>query len=174
MKWTADLELLALLPAHKEAFHRGREHLAALLAVAIPDGWPQFPEAFDLPAPSGIPALPDLTNAEWPAYLFIWRGGSTLVGSGGFAGPPDTGGVVEIGYEIAPTLRNRGLATRAAETMLKSAFRHPQVRAVVAHTLAEENASNAVLRKVGMVFVGELPNTEVGKVWRWELRRQDQ
>ena len=45
--------------------------------------------------------------------------------------------------------------------------------AVVAHTLAETNASNTVLRKVGMSFVGEIDNQEVGKVWRWRIIRDE-
>jgi RimJ/RimL family protein N-acetyltransferase len=43
----------------------------------------------------------------------------------------------------------------------------------VAHTLAETNASNAVLRKVGMSFVAEVDDPEVGKVWRWQISKDE-
>lgn len=44
-------------------------------------------------------------------------------------------------------------------------------RNVIAHTLAEVNAANRVLQKVGMNFVAELVDDEVGKVWRWQISR---
>jgi RimJ/RimL family protein N-acetyltransferase len=46
------------------------------------------------------------------------------------------------------------------------------VRCIVAHTLAETNASSAVLARAGFAHVAELANPEVGRVWRWELERK--
>jgi RimJ/RimL family protein N-acetyltransferase len=46
------------------------------------------------------------------------------------------------------------------------------VCAVIAHTLAEYNASTRVLQKVGMQFVGEHNDPEDGVVWRWSLPLQ--
>ena len=43
------------------------------------------------------------------------------------------------------------------------------LEAVVAHTLAEENASTAVLRKNGFVRAGDIDDPDEGTVWRWEL-----
>jgi [ribosomal protein S5]-alanine N-acetyltransferase len=63
----------------------------------------------------------------------------------------------------------RGYATTAVNAMLRYAFAHPQVRVMQAHTLAEKNASNRVLEKVGMRFAGEVPNDEFGAVWRWQI-----
>ena len=94
----------------------------------------------------------------------------SIVGSGGFAGPP-VDGEVEIGYEIAPEFRNQGFATSAVQALLGKAFSAESVQFVVAHTLAERNASNGVLTKLGMTFVAELANEEVGKVWRWRIQR---
>ena len=48
--------------------------------------------------------------------------------------------------------------------MIDYAFAREEVRAVVAHTLAEVNASNSVLRKVKMSFVAEANTPEVGKI----------
>src|ERR671916_553744 len=76
---------------------------------------------------------------------------------------------------IAVEHRNRGFATEAARAMIGYAFAHADARveAVVAHTLAETNASNAVLRKVGMSFVAEVDDPEVGKAWRWRISREE-
>ena len=78
---------------------------------------------------------------------------------------------MEIGYEIAPEFQNQGVATQAVRLLLSMAFESAQVERVIAHTLAARNASNAVLVKVGMHFVGELANEEVGTVWQWQLLR---
>ncbi len=112
---------------------------------------------------------------EGVVKLFVHPRGRSLVGNGGFTGDPDDSGVVEIGYEIAPEHRNRGFATEAARAMIGYAFAHADARvaAVVAHTLAETNASNAVLRKAGMSFVAEVDDPEVGKVWRWRISREE-
>jgi RimJ/RimL family protein N-acetyltransferase len=159
------VELVVVQDPHKLAMQHGLGQLQALIGVSIPVGWPQFPEAF---APSA-----DETPGDdpWPSYFFISRTENCLVGNGGFAGPPDSSGAVEIGYEIAPAFRNRGYATAAVREMLKYAFSTGEVRCVLAHTLAEPNASNAVLKNAGFEFAGEVANPEVGAVWRWHLGR---
>ena len=159
---SVDIELFKAQKADKVAIQIGKSHLQALLNTSIPEGWPQFPEAFD---PSNE------ESTAWPSYFILCPSEHALVGNGGFAGPPSETGEVEIGYEIAPQFENRGFATAAVKEMLKYAFSQPEVQAVVAHTLAEENASNAVLRKAGLSFVAEVPNPEVGSVWRWRISR---
>jgi RimJ/RimL family protein N-acetyltransferase len=91
-----------------------------------------------------------------------------LVGSGGYVGPPDDG-VVELGYEIAPEFRRKGYATAAVGAMVAKAKSSGAVHTVIAHTLAAENPSTAVLRKAGFRFLGAFPDEEQGSVWRWEL-----
>lgn len=163
---TKNLQLVICQREHIEAFLRSRDNLAALLGVTIPAGWPTFPEAFSLP-PEPAPV-----STGWDGYFFIHAADKVLVGNGGFKGAPDESGIVEIGYEIAPELQNRGFATEAARGMIDYAFAHPQVRAVIAHTLAETNASNNVLQKVGMKFAEELDDPGEGKIWRWQIRRE--
>src|SRR5918998_2851279 len=163
---TDNLRLIAVEPFHVEALSRDKRELAEVMGVAVPDGWPQFPEAFA--PPDGGSSRSERPPTDWRGYFFVHPRGRALVGNGGFAGDPDDSGVVEIGYEIAPEHRNRGFATEAARAMIDYAFAHADARvaAVVAHTLAETNASNAVLRKAGMSFVAEVDDPEVGKVWR--------
>src|ERR687889_2227682 len=169
---TYSLRLIAVEPFHVEALSRDKRELAEVLGVAVPDGWPQFPEAFAPPEDGGS-SRSERPPTDWRDYFFVHPRGRALVGNGGFTGDPDDSGVVEIGYEIAPEHRNRGFATEAAQAMIGYAFAHEEVRAVVAHTLAETNASNAVLRKVGMSFVAEVDDPEVGKVWQWQISREE-
>ncbi|MEZ4680998.1 MAG: GNAT family N-acetyltransferase [Caldilineaceae bacterium] len=160
-----EIELVPVQRMHKQALHRGKQHLEQLLGVSVPEGWPTFPEAFALGEEE--PTEP----TRWPAYFFVCPQKAALVGNGGFVAPPDEQGEVEIGYEVSTEYRNLGYATAAAKAMLALAFSRPEVNAVVAHTLAEKNASTAVLQKLGMSLLGELPNAEVGKVWKWCIQR---
>lgn len=160
---TPQINLVPVTTLHKLALKNGRSQLQELLGATLLEGWPQFPEAFELR--DGDTDVP----GRWPSYFFICPTENALVGNGGFAAPPDDAGEVEIGYEIAPTFQNRGYATAAVLALSELAFSRDEVSAVVAHTLAEENASNAVLKKIGMSRVAELPNPEVGKVWKWRV-----
>ncbi len=163
---TERLRFVSLEEHHRRALVAGKPELARLLGVAVPEGWPEFPEAF-APAPEGV--IPNPTR--WNGYLFIDPAAATLIGNGGFHGPPNDFGEVEIGYEIADEFRNRGYATEAVRGFVQFAFSDAGVRTVVAHTLAEKNASNSVLARVGFQRAAELANAEVGRVWRWVLTR---
>ena len=80
-------------------------------------------------------------------------------------------GVVELGYALAPAFRGRGLATAAVAAMLREAFAGAAVRAVIAHTLAERNASGRVLEKAGFAFDGEVADEGGGTTWRYRVER---
>ncbi len=171
---TDSLRLIAVEPFHVEALSHDKRELAEILGVAVPEGWPQFPEAF-APPEDGGPRRSERPPTDWRDYFFVHPRGRSLVGNGGFTSDPDDSHVVEIGYEIAPEHRNRGFATEAARDMIGYAFAHADARveAVVAHTLAETNASDTVLRKAGMSFVAEVDDPEVGKAWRWRISREE-
>ncbi|MFD2574655.1 GNAT family N-acetyltransferase [Spirosoma soli] len=113
----------------------------------------------------------DPSEGPWWLYLFIHREQRALVGIGGYKGKPDEQGVVEIGYEIYEPYRNQGLATEAAQGLIRWAFEHPEVTLVKAHTLAEENASVKVLRHCGMTFTDAFEDPDDGALWQWQLSR---
>lgn len=131
-------------------------------------------------APSGKAQL----SADWLARLHAstsddpWTLGFSLlhrvddveVGRGGFKGPPDPDGVVEIAYGVAPDFQGKGYATEAAQALVAFAFGSGRVRVVRAHTLPEANASKRVLTKCGFRHLGEVIDPEDGLVWRWERR----
>ena len=150
---------------------RDKRDLAEILHVSIPNSWPTFPEAFSFLVNQSDESEPFPT--DWPGYFFILPKESILVGNGGFKGKPDGSGTIEIGYEIASEHWNRGFATEAVQGLMAYAFAHEDVQAVIAHTLAERNASNAVLKKVGMNFIAEVDDPEEGKIWRWQINRNE-
>lgn len=163
-------ERLSLIPCSLEiieAAMRDKGELSRMIDATVPGGWPHFPEA--LPYARNT-LLKDPAAGSWWMYLFIDRAEKRLVGSGGFKGRPD-GKTAEIGYEIAPECRGKGYATEAARGLVDYAFSHDEVKAVIAHTLAEVNASNSVLQKIGMRFDGEYSDPEDGQVWRWKIEK---
>src|SRR4028118_1338502 len=139
---TGSLRLIAVEPARAAALPRDGRELAEVLGVAVPDGWPQFPEAFAPPVDGGS-SRSERPPTDWRGYFFVHPRGRALVGNGGFTGDPDDSGVVEIGYEIAPEYRNRGYATEAARAMIGYAFAHADARGggVGGHTLGEASAA---------------------------------
>jgi len=143
----------------------GDEALAAELGHAVVPGWATFAEA--LPA-SRRALLATPGGEQWGTRLFVTGEPPELVGWGGFKGEPRDG-VVEIGYEIAESRRNRGLATAAARAMVAEAFADERVTEVIAHTLPESNASTRVLEKLGFTRVGEGDDDGM-RVWRHSLR----
>lgn len=145
------------------AMHSSRQAFANLLGVRLPEGWPEFPQAFAVDSDSSSP--------PWSGYLFAGKDSCNLIGNGGFVSSPDSSGAVEIGYEIAPEYRNQGFATEAAQALMEIAHKGG-ARTVIAHSLPFPNASNAVMRKLGMSFVSELGARD-DRVWRWQrsLRR---
>ena len=151
-----------------DAALEGAEPLSrALGGCAVADGWEGFPEA--VPAARDALAM-DPESARWGTRLFILEEPRTLVGWGGFKGPP-VEGVVELGYAVAPAFRGRGIASDAVLQMLDDAFSVDRVKAVIAHTLATPGPSARVLAKTGFTFEGEMDAGEDGRVWRWRRER---
>jgi RimJ/RimL family protein N-acetyltransferase len=164
-----DAPEIIVVPAsveHLTTLRTDRDAFGDLLGTPVPEGWPEFPEAIDF-------TIDKLTErpyeSDWWMHFFLADGGAVLVGSGGFVGPPQDG-VVEIGYEIAPAYRDRGMATAAARAMIdKAVSSSGSLTTVIAHTLAHENPSTGVLRRIGFTRVAELEDPEDGPIWRWEL-----
>ncbi len=102
-----------------------------------------------------LPAASRASEASW-----LWRtywlivAGDAGVGLAGFKGPPDDAGRVEIGYGIEDGHRRQGYATEAVGALVDWALAKPACRAVTARTHPANEASIAVLRKVGFQLSG--------------------
>lgn len=145
-----------------------RTALADALDCDVAEGWDVFPGALRRKRDE-VSADPHSTL--WGARLFVVQEPRTLVGWGGFKGPPRDG-VIEVGYAVAPSWQGRGVATAAVREMLREAFAVPTVQTVTAHTRAEPGPSVRVLEKVGFVRDGEAPDEAVGTAWRFRLDRE--
>jgi RimJ/RimL family protein N-acetyltransferase len=163
---TADLALLDAAVGDHGA-------LGALLGCAVADGWVVFGDALER-ARDAVAADP--ASARWGTRLFVVDDAPrTLIGWGGFKGPP-AAGAVEIGYAIAPAWEGRGVATAVAGALVREAWADPGVTAVLAHTLPGDagdagGASVRVLERNGFVRDGENLDGDVGIVWRFRLSR---
>jgi len=146
----------------------GDEALAAELGHPVTAGWCSFTEAL---APTREALATDPDRAEWSTRFFLAGEPLELVGWGGFKGPP-ANGVVELGYEIAPSRQRQGLASGAVAAMLAEAFAAAEVEMVIAHTLPEKNPSNRLLEKAGFEHEGVADDGEE-IAWRYGLTRAD-
>lgn len=148
---------------------QGNEILAKKINVPVQDNWTEFgvgPLQY---------SLDRLTESEeeknWLTYFPIHKQDNKLIGSGGYKGKPTIDGIVELGYEIAPKYRNRGLGTEMTKGLIENAFKDERVKTVIAHTLRQENPSTKILQKCGFEKVEEITDPDDGLIWKWELKR---
>jgi RimJ/RimL family protein N-acetyltransferase len=88
-------------------------------------------------------------------YLVMRRSDGAVVGDCGFHQVPDADGVVELGYGMADSARDRGYATEAIEALIGFALLQHGVRRVEAETTAGNAASRRVLEKAGLKLLRE-------------------
>jgi RimJ/RimL family protein N-acetyltransferase len=151
-----------MLEAELESNHK----LGSMLNVRVPDGWP--PGEYDW---SAIRYFRDclLNNPEsagWYGWYALVRsadaGSRILVGAGGYFGPPDKEGVVELGYSVVPGYEGHGLATEIISALVRHAFSDDRVKRIIAHTTPANVGSVRVLEKTGFAYVG--PGHDPGTV----------
>lgn len=162
---TPRLTLVPASAAHVEAELAGTGPFAALLGADVPGSWP--PGEYDEPAQRFF--LDRLTRAGtagvgWYGWYAVRHAdadvAATVVGAGGYFGPPTEAGVVELGYSVCPEWRGQGYATELTSALAGHAARQPGVTRVQAHTTAANPASVRVLERSKFVPAG--PGAEPG------------
>jgi [ribosomal protein S5]-alanine N-acetyltransferase len=148
----------------------GDDALGRLLGTQVADGWVGLEDHREAITGSGAYLDEHPEAADWWTYLFVYEPDSVLVGVGGLKGLPKDG-AAEIGYALAPAYRGQNLAFEAARALMAFAFSHPDVTTVQAHTLPEENASTALLRRLSMTRRETLMDPDDGEIWRWAIDR---
>lgn len=166
---TERLRLVACDVAIMTALLVGKATVAQLLNVAVPNRLSSYGKA---PYRYTLAKLhEDPGSVAWWMYLPILKAENLLIGTCGYKGPPDEKGIVEIGYEIIPAYRRRGLGKEVAEGLIDNAFTNSRVSVVQAHTLARINPSVKILQACGLTRTEELTDPEDGLIWRWQLSR---
>jgi RimJ/RimL family protein N-acetyltransferase len=151
---------LTLRPATSDLLRAALDGPSALgkaLGAVIPDDWP--PEYLDEAAlrytMDRLAERP--ADDGWWMYFVMRRDDGrepTLIGSGGYKGPPDGNGEVEIGYGIVAGERRRGYGSEVARALVHHALAQPGTREVIAETLPELVGSIGVLERCGFRFAG--------------------
>jgi [ribosomal protein S5]-alanine N-acetyltransferase len=169
---TKNLILAAHLPRYLRALVRSREEFENIAGLRVADG------IRDQLVSASADFMARLASAKqsdpWQfGFAIIHKIDNVLIGTCGFPGPPDSNGIAEIAYGIAPTYQGKGYATEAATALIGFASNDSRVKIICAHTLAELNASTRVLEKCGFKKIGDAVDPENGlAVWRWERLRR--
>jgi RimJ/RimL family protein N-acetyltransferase len=97
---------------------------------------------------------------DWIAAAVVSDG--VVVGHGGFHGPPDADGVVEVAYSVDPAYRRQGYATAILAALIARAETDPAVRSVRASVRPDNTGSLATIAKFGFFKIGEQWDPEDG------------
>ncbi|MCC9197155.1 GNAT family N-acetyltransferase [Arthrobacter sp. zg-Y820] len=101
-------------------------------------------------------------DAGWVTGAIVDSATGQAVGCAGFHGPPDSAGMVELGYSVDPVLRRRGYARAALELLLGRAAREPSVCTVRATISPDNEASRNLILQYGFQENGSQWDEEDG------------
>ena len=136
------------------------------------DGQPAEPIG---PLPQAILDINDMSaefysrtvyEPPWVGYLALDC--ATVVGTGGFAGPPEDNRV-EIAYGTLPEYERRGYAGRTAQALIAIAYAALPGVEIYAKTLPEDGPSPRVLRRLGLRLIGTAIDHDIGIACAWLL-----
>jgi ribosomal-protein-alanine N-acetyltransferase len=169
---TSRLFLLPSSPQQLLALIEEPDRFAALTGFQATQGLREF-FVSDEVSPEWLAGLRSASSPDpWRhGFFVVERDQRRVIGSAGFKGPPDSGGVVEIAYGIVPSCEGKGYATEAASALVDFAFATADVQVVRAHTQPVANGSTRVLLKCGFRHTDSVVDPDDGPVWRWERGR---
>jgi len=111
----------------------------------------------------------DPASAAWVTGIVWDERRCRAVGAAGFHGPPDSSGMVEIGYRIDPAYWRRGYARAALEALLARAAREPDVHRVRVSIRPDNLPSSGLALPYGFRHVGEQWDDEDGLELVYEM-----
>lgn len=154
---------LALVPVGRDlarALLTDRKAAAELAGGAIHRDFPDPDLSAKLPAfaqrldDAANPALGRTAPSDpagWGLWLFRYTAERMIVGAASFTGPPNASGEVEIGYQIVPAHRRRGLTVEGCASLVAWAFHDSATTAVIADCAEDNIASIRTLQKLGFI-----------------------
>ena len=167
------LTLIATTLEHIQVELEAPDQLSSLLNAAVSKAWPTG--EYDRDAMEffrGCFVQGGEAVEGWYGWYAVrpadTESSRALVGAGGYFGPADPAGAVEIGYSVLPEWQRRGYASEIVRMLVARAFTFDAIKQVNAHTTAANPASIAVLRRCGFIEAGVA--REPGLV-RFETRR---
>ena len=112
----------------------------------------------------------DPDNTHWMTRVLATDPADTVLGHGGFHGPPDAQGMVEVGYFVVPEHRRRGVARAMLRELVRRAEAAQDARIVRACISPRNAPSLATIAGFGFAKVGEQWDDEDGLEIIHELR----
>jgi RimJ/RimL family protein N-acetyltransferase len=97
----------------------------------------------------------DPRAADWIVRAAVSVPDGLVIGAGGFHGPPDAAGMVEIGYSVDPAYRRRGYARAMVTELLRWAATERSAVTVRASISPDNAASLATIAGFGFTHIGE-------------------
>ena len=154
---TARLALIAITAVTLDSEKAADGQLGESIRCAIPANWPPVdwePHVLDMLLAQFDR---DPTQLGWHRYVALVQphGSRLLVGTLGAFPREALPAECEIGYTILPPYEGQGLATEAAQGLLKYLREDSRLRSVVAHTFPRLTGSIRVMEKCGFVPDGE-------------------
>ncbi|MCI0635647.1 MAG: GNAT family N-acetyltransferase [Actinobacteria bacterium] len=107
----------------------------------------------------------------WVQFSVQERDGGRLVGDVGLSLAEGEGGVVQIGYTMAPAFQGLGYATEAVGALVAYVVETLGADVVRAYANSENVPSIRVAEKVGMHLVERIERSRTRSVVRYEVRR---
>ena len=153
------LTLIASTLAHLRTELESPELLAGMLSAVVSPEWPtgeydrDAMEFFRARLEEGGEAV-----EGWYGWYAVRAADAesprALIGGGGYFGPPDEAGTVEVGYSVLPAWQRRGYESEMVEMLVEHAFTFAGVERIIAHTTEANPASIAVLLRCGFQRAG--------------------
>ena len=127
---------------------------------------PAFAQRLDDAANAALRHTAPRDPAGWGLWLFRYEVERMIVGAASFTGPPNAAGEVEIGYQIVPPHRRRGLTVEGCASLIDWAFCDTATAAVTADCAEDNGGSIRTLEKLGF----SVDRTARGRLY-WRLPR---
>ena len=169
----AAVRLIAFSVPALDAEDRTVAALCEVLGVAEPPEWPPLFNDAEVRHWFREQLMANPVAADWPGFYVVAEieRVETLAGTGGYKGPPDGDGVVEIGYSIIAAYHRRGIGTVAVGQLVERAFADPRVARVTAETPVTFTASRGLLEKCGFGLTGRRTDPEDGELALYAIVR---
>ncbi|WBQ05328.1 GNAT family N-acetyltransferase [Kribbella sp. CA-293567] len=100
--------------------------------------------------------------ARWIVRAAVAEPAGVVIGHGGYHGPPDENGMVEVGYTVDPRYRRQGYAKAILSALLDRAAAEPGVQVVRASISPTNAPSLATIAGFGFLEAGEQWDEEDG------------
>ena len=113
---------------------------------------PAFAQRLDDAANPSLGRTAPAEIGGWGLWLFFYKPERLVVGAASFNAPPNNG-QVELGYQVVPAHRRRGLTSEGCSALIEWAFFDPQTMEIVAECDSSNTASVHTLEKLGFTLL---------------------